>query len=353
MPKQIKILYASSFWFGSDDRGMKDAFRQQPNVLLDEIDADHFVSSRGGPLLKLAYRIIRAKQKYEYNKHIFERLKYFKPDVFFVSKGNFIFPETISNIKKMGIFTACFYPDKSPKAYGAAHSEAMALYDIVFSSKSFHPGIWFSEYGYENECIHVSHGYDKNVHLVEEPATDFSYDVVMIASARPVYAKLLSELMNTGVSEQWKIAIGGSRWHQLMPEKPAKWDYIGEQLGLAYTTWLREGSVVIAPVENEYVLNGVNVAADQVTARTFQIPAAYNFFVHSYSEEAEDLFLGKHEIPFFRNARELHDLLKSYISDASGRRHFREAARSLGVPAFSLDERAGQIISNLKSKIGN
>lgn len=352
MKRKIKILYASSFWFGSDDCGMRNALHRRADVTIDEIDADHYVSTRGDRILQVAYRLIRRKQQHLYNETIIDRVKSRPIDVFFVSKGNYIYPETLDKIKKMGVLIACFYPDKSPKAYGVDHDRAMGLFDVVFSSKSFHPEIWQSEYGYQNECIHVSHGYDKAVHLAETPASAPTHDIVMVANARPIYTKLIQELMNCPRAEEWSVAIGGARWAKYLPERPSRWTLVGEQNGRAYTSWLRRGKVVLAPVENEYELNGKPVHADQVTARTFQIPAAYNFFIHTDSDEARDIFSGRHEIPLFKGATDLHDLISDHLKDDRARKHYCEASRDRGVPEFSLDVRAAQIVDSLRTHLG-
>ena len=66
--------------------------------------------------------------------------------------------------KGRGSVTVNVFPDHSPHAYGRALREAIGEYDLVVSTKPFHPGGWQHVYGYRNTCVCVPHGYDPAMH---------------------------------------------------------------------------------------------------------------------------------------------------------------------------------------------
>src|SRR5262249_32867898 len=138
------------------------------------------------------------------------------------------------------------YPDMSPHAHGEDHRLAVGAYDLVISTKPFHPSLWTSVYGYTNPCHFVPQGYDPALHLVHNPPTGTQFDVVMIATYRKQYGDLIRVVSERLAGDGIKFGIGGNGWQDFAIGED--W-VIGRELkGRSYIEWLRSGKICIAPL---------------------------------------------------------------------------------------------------------
>lgn len=344
----MKILFAGNFWLGSDARSFKDALNRRDEVHLDEIDFDRYVPGPRSLGLRLGYRLLRPLQVRELFDQIRRRARALEPDAIVTFKGSPLTAAFIQELQTEIAPVICIYPDKSPKEFGPRIAEAMGAYELVLSTKLWHPQIWATEYGYTNRCIHLSHGYDPRVHYRAVPATDPDHDIVMIAKWRPLYDRMVKRLMDRLGGQGLIVALGGPEWQNWKHGLPEGWSLIGVHEGNAYTEWMRRGRIVIAPVETEFQVDGHDVHADEVTSRTFQCPAANVFFLHPRTSEAQALFDEQSEVPMFADADDLADKIEHYLAHPEERHAMAAAAHARAVPAYSHDARAGEIVAHLK-----
>ncbi|MEM9060198.1 MAG: glycosyltransferase [Pseudomonadota bacterium] len=349
----MKILYAGHFKSGNSGRSMKDALARKADVEIDEFDLDNFMPKGRSFRTRLAYKLIRPWQMADLRKLLIDRAQYVKPDAIITTKGSAIDAATVRSLQKDVAPVFNRWPDPSPHAFGPVIKEAVGAYDAVFSTKRHHPGMWRSDYGYSNRCFHVAHGYCADLHLYDtdpdESAQD--YDIVSIASGRPEYFKLIKEFHAALGGRKIRVALGGSNWDRYPGGLPEGFENIGERFGRAYTDWLRRGKIVLAPVMTGVKVNGAVKQGDQVTARTYQCAAARVFFIHTRTDEAMELYDEHSEVPMYSDGTELAEKVLHFLDHPDERRSFAKAAFSRGVPAFSHDARAGEILDLMKSVI--
>src|SRR5690606_23573952 len=116
-----------------------------------------------------ANRMLVSFLRRDLKEEILMRCQSFAPDVVVIYKGAMVSLSALRRVRSLGIPLVNIFPDCSPHAFGEPLKEAMGLYDLVISTKPFHPPHWRSTYGYQNCCVCVPHGYDPKVHLWKTP----------------------------------------------------------------------------------------------------------------------------------------------------------------------------------------
>jgi spore maturation protein CgeB len=233
------------------------------------------------------------------------------------------------------------FPDASPHAHGERLKAAVGVYDLVISSKKYHPPIWKSVYGYDNPCIFVPHGYIPSLHLRHAMSENYSHDVVLIATARSEYFNLMRDLVGS-LGPGVRLAICGSGWER-QNMGGLGIDVGPEKHGQAYVEWLRRAKITLSPIQTSVNVGSTVHQGDEVTTRTFQCAAAYTFFIHRRTAEVKTYYDEATEVPMYDNPAELADQIRYYLAHDEKRKTMAAAAHARAVPAYSLDAKAAEI----------
>ena len=343
----MRILFIGESWLGSCARSLKEALSKQPGVVLDEVNEDLLIPKPRARVLRAVNRILRPLHRAELWRHLSSRLERFSPDVVMTYKGHPIDADWVHALRAHGSLTVNVYPDYSPHAYGVEHRKAVGAYDLVISTKPFHPRLWSSVYGYRNRCVFVPQGYDPALHLIPQPIHDARFDVVMVATWRPEYGALLQAFGKVLERQKVTVGIAGNGWAAHRADYPADWVYGGERQGRAYLDWLRQGSIALAPITREVVIEGQRQPGDEDSTRTYELAAAHCFFIHRRTQYAQTLYDESSEVPMFDTAEELGEQVLHYLDRPEARQRMATAAHVRAVPAYSLDARASEIVSIL------
>ena len=169
------------------------------------------------------------------------------------------------------------FPDYSPHAYGRHVQEAIGCYDLIISTKPYHPQLWRSVYGYRNPCVFVPHGYDPGVHYWADPSPAQLYDVALCCTWRLEYHRLMRSFADPLGDESLAIGLAGSGWAAHRDQLPRHWHYVGPRIGRAYGEFLRSAKIAVAPVNREVVIRGIKQPGDEDTTRTYELASAHCF----------------------------------------------------------------------------
>lgn len=346
----MKILFVGESWLGSCARSLKEALLRMPGLELDELNEDLFFPKPRARWLRGLNRMTHAAYRRELAAAVMTKIEEGRPDAVIVYKGNGVRADLVRRIRDSGVFALNVYPDCSPHAHGQKHRVAVGTYDLVISSKAYHPGLWREFYGYENQCVFVPQGYDVNLHLRGSLPSQFDFDVAMVATYRPEYGRLISELAKFPDVSKLKIAIGGYGWHVMKSSLPAHWYLPGAVHGRAYISLLRKAKICVAPLTREVVINGQNQPGDVDTTRSYELAAAHCFFIHRRTDFAQQLY-SANEVPMFDDALELAGHIRDYLPNPALRARMAEAAHLRAVPAYSLDARASAIVNIIADQL--
>ena len=118
--------------------------------------------------------------------------------------------------------------------------------------------------------------------------------------------------------------------------------------GRSYTKFLRHGKIAIAPVQTRVVIAGQRQPGDEDTTRTYELAAAYCFFVHKRTSFARTVYDEASEVPMWNDSEELVSLVMHYLPRESERRAFAAAAHARAVPDYSIPSRALKVLEHVR-----
>jgi hypothetical protein len=349
--KIIRILYIGDAWQGSNARSLREALALQPTVAMHDIGVDAFFPIYRGLPLRLANRVLRGLQRRELRTAVLRTLEESRPDAVVVYKGTGIDAVLVDEMRARGVPVINVFPDYSPHAYGRELQEAMGQYDLIISTKPFHPRLWWTEYGYRNACVCVPHGYDPAVHLWPAASTSHHYDVALCGTWRPEYHRLMRALAEALADGSITVVVAGSGWREHRHELPKHWQFFGTRLARSYGEFLRAARIAIAPVNRQVVVRGHEQPGDEDTARTYELAAAQCFFLHQRTDYVTTVYDERSEVPLWADARELASLVRRWLPDEVGRRAMAKRANLRAVPAYSIPQRAVSVLQHVEALI--
>lgn len=344
----VKILFVGETWCGSSARSLRDALSACKDVQIDDVGEDHYFPRYRGLLLRLANRLLSPWQHRELERAILSGLASGEQEVLVVYKGRCINKELVEIAKARGLLTVNVFPDLSPHVHGHSLRSAIGSYDLVISAKPFHPEGWSGLYGYSNRCVCVPHGYDPAIHLWDEPPLKQPLDVVLAATWREEYGELVQSFAHATSHARLKVGIAGAGWLERRSRLPKEWEFVGPLAGRSYSKWLRQGKIVISPVQTRVVIAGRCQPGDEDTTRTYELAAAYCFFAHKRTPFVQTVYDERREVPMWGDVEELASLVMHYLPREGERRAMAAAAHARAVPHYSIPSRAQQVLDHIR-----
>jgi len=349
--RPIRLLFVGEAWKGSSARSMREALESIEAAAISEVDPGHYFPSYRSVVMRGANRLLRPLQCKELEHRIAQLIQVLSPDVFLAYKGWGISSHVVRRMKAGGVLTVNVFPDYSPHAYGRALSRAIGEYDLVVSTKPFHPGGWQHVYGYRNTCVCVPHGYDPTVHYWPTAPSGQVLDVVLAATWRPEYHRLMLDFATEMRDWSCQVGLAGDGWRARRGEFPPHWSFRHTPTGREYGAFLRSGRIAIAPVQREVVVSGKRQPGDEDTSRTYELAAAQCFFLHRRTDYVQTVFDERTEVALWDDARELAALVRHYLPRDRERRMMAAAAHARAVPEYSVPNRAAQVIAHVRAQL--
>lgn len=347
----IRLLFVGETWKGSSARSLREAMAALPGVDMDDLGEDHYFPTGKSLMVRFANRLMRRWHCTELERDIACKLAVLQPDVLMVYKGSGVSAAAVRWAKQASVFTVNVFPDYSPHAYGAQLKAAMGEYDLVVSTKPFHPAGWGSVYGYRNHCVCVPHGYDPAVHYWSMPPEAQDFDVVLAATWRLQYQTLMQQLGTALDGEPVRVAIIGAGWLERASQLPSHWELASPLQGRAYGEWLRRSRIVIAPVHRDVVIGRVRQPGDEDTTRTYELAAAGCFFLHRRTPYVQSIYDEATEVPMWDDAQELAMLVRKFLPLEAERRAMAARAHARAVPEYSIPKRAEQVLGHVRAAL--
>ncbi|MGI8839005.1 MAG: CgeB family protein [Pyrinomonadaceae bacterium] len=310
-------------WWGSDARALAQAFRGLSHSVLD-IDEEDYISWRPrGTGSKIIRRLFSRVSVNDYNRAVLEQASSSSYDFILSYKGNSLKPETVRQLRQSGKPLYNFYPDVSFQDHGPNIPASLALYDCVFTTKSFHGEREIRQFGIR-DLKHVRHGFDPEVHrpISLSPATAHHYgsDVSFVGCWSPQKEERLLHLLRQ--DEGISIKVYGIGWNHASVEfrrrmgSNLKPGVFGDELSMVYCASKVNLGLLSCSTSDPQV-------CDQTTARTFQIPATKSFMLHEDTSEVRGIFEEDSEVVLFRDNEEMVARIKLALSSPAIRKNIR------------------------------
>ncbi|MCW5583869.1 MAG: glycosyltransferase [Gammaproteobacteria bacterium] len=342
-----RILCIGEEWRGSNASGLFYALSRIgcTTTVINELA---HISLRGSGFLTKAINWgVRSTQIQDFNAHLIKISKSVKPDLVLVYKGSFIEPETIQFWKKFGVPIVNFFPDVSFLAHGKYIPRCISLYDHIFTTKTFAAKDLQTHFSYNPSNVSfIPHGFDPALHRrMDVSDSPFSCEASFIGNYSKHKSLFLGYLK--GVYPQLDLKIWGGTWGQSMTSPlTAVIQNIGV-LGDSYVLALNSSKINIALL-SEAVLGASS--GDQITSRTFHITGCGGFMLHQRTQELLEYFDEGKEMVCFDSMEEMAEKIKYYLLNEQERIKIQEAGYQRAQKAYSLDNRALELLVTLKTR---
>jgi spore maturation protein CgeB len=336
-----KLLVIGGSWHGSNCTGLARGFRALGHAV-ELIACDQFLPKVDRSVVRRGLqRLLTPVYIKQFNLEIVSAFERLRPDIVVVFKGNYVQPEALAQIRTSGAWLVNFFPDNSFMTHACVDTAIFRYFDHIFTTKRFGIEDFNRKLGL-TQVSFLPHGYDPHVH---RPFTDqdlishWACDVSFIGTWSPHKERLLSALhrkLNPG-----QLRIWGGYWEKC--KSPAMHDCIvGEaMLGDLYALAISASKI------NLGLLSEKRAGAsddDQITSRTFHIPASGGFLLHERTDEVAEYFVEGAEMACFSSDDELVDKVEYYLSNDVERKRIAHAGYERCIAENSLTHRAQAIL---------
>ena len=337
----MKILCVGPTWRGSNAGGLFKAFLRLGHQVQIVDEYYHIPLDAKSLKAKIISRLSRNTFIGEFNDRIRDAFIAFQPDLVLIYKGAFVRPETVTDVKKTGTPIINFFPDVSMFAHGKLLPQTMNLYDFVFTTKTFGLTDLREKFGYTTAAF-IPHGFDPDIHRpIKSADNPFVCDVSFIGTWSPKKEAVISELVNS----RYSLKVWGNQWEKTTTEAIRPTLENKELLGDLYVMAI-SGTAVNLGILSEARIGSSN--GDQITSRTFHIPAAGGFMLHERTDEVQQCFEESEEMACYGDTDELREKIKYYIEHPDERRRIAERGYERALRDHSLDARAKEVLSILR-----
>lgn len=272
-----------------------------------------------------------------------------KPDIFFIIKGETIYPETLSCIKnEMKI--PCFiyqwdcpfysYADRPVDTYRKKNfADGMHLYDHIFSHDPYYVD-QIKTMGAKSVSylpLATDPNLYRDIEVSGEERRGYDFDVCFVGSPFPNRIDILNSL------REFKLGVfgdGWKMWHALHLKKTPDY-YKGKAAG-EKALKLYASSKIILNIHGPEAKYGVNT-------RTFDISACGAFELADYRPEMDKLFKPGEEIVYYRDADELKRLVRFYLENPEKRRAIIEKGKSRVLSSHTWSHRMREVVEHFPS----
>lgn len=343
----LRILAIGEAWQGSNSYAFFRSFRRSGHSVSILTVEGYAAAGWTSTPLRLLRRLATPLAVRDFTAAIERETRWLRPHLLFVFKGHMVEPRAIRFVQKSGGVAINFWPDVSVMAHGALIPQALRVYDWVFTTKTFGVADMERQLGVKAASF-IPHAFDPETHqpmrLAADDAALYNSDASFIGTWSPKKEVMLAHLARTNPG--LRLRVWGAQWRN------AKAAFAPGTLTDQYVLGAEYAKAICASKINIAILSEVRAGAssgDQITSRTFHIPAAGGFMLHERTEEVKEYFVEGQECAMFEGADELADKVRYYLSHETERERIALAGRQrCFTSGYSADDRARIILAKAR-----
>lgn len=297
---------------------------------------------RGGPLLRrIRQRTLWGRSVRKLNQDLLLFASHHRPEVAWLDKPLYVWPETIRQLRRMGVFTIHFTIDNpfgSREDPGWRHIvEAIPEYNLHLVQREINLSDYHSAGAQKVMLMRTA--YEPTIHF--PPHSDWSdaeqtNDVVFIGAPYDERPRFLTDL--------WKIhgiktkIWGAPSWESVLPSEPRQAMWQGHELWNAdYRQAIWHSRICLAFVTHSN--------HDDVAHKSFEIAASGGFLLAEDTPAHRHVFKDGEEAVFFKSVDDCAAMIRKYLSDSNARMRVAKAACSRALESgYSNDARIAPIL---------
>jgi spore maturation protein CgeB len=345
------ILFLGADWWGSDSRALAVAFRKLGHAVVEVNSENYYPPHWSSTPLRILRRGCEGLFARDFNRAIQRHLANRAIDFMLVFKGRHVHPRTVREARACGLPAYCFYPDVSFLDHGPHIWACLPHYDCVFTTKTFHlqdPQVKARVM----DLRLVSHGFDPDVHrplrLSPRGQAAYACDVSFVGCWSPKKEQILNRLLDQcpGID----LRVWGPGWTRATGPVRDRWQgrgAYGDELSAIYCSSRINLALLSEP-------GGGTSVGDQVTARTWQIPASGSFMLHEETAELKRYFTPGTETGTFRSPEELAARVRWFLDNEAARNQIALAGyRRCVEQGYTYLPAAEAILAYHQSRLGS
>lgn len=332
-------LMVGEFHHGSAAGGLSEGFRALGWNVADVDLFDYFVIARSRAI-RTANRVLEWAFAQAFNAAILTAAEQNRVKIVIFTKGSYVTRATLQALRARGVFTVNYYTDFH-FGYRDVAPSTFALYDLMATTKSFQIEPLAAMIGRERVAF-VHQGYAPAAHRRRAPPNaprEYLWDIAYSGTASPHKLDWLVEVAARFSNR--RLIIVGDRWTTLAAGTPLAPFVLGHALSGDYYAGVIEQSRINLAVH--FGRDAQMGWQDNVSTRTFEIPACGGFMLHIDNEEVRTLYDVPAEIDVFADLDELCGKIAHYIDRPELREPMIERAHARAVPAYSMHTRAVEL----------
>jgi spore maturation protein CgeB len=337
----MSIIITPEFWLGATARAIAEGLRMQGEIV-SEVDISRYLIATDGMLLRIASRALLGASMAAYNRALLRTAEAERADMLFAVKGLGIRSGTIKRAAEMGMITVIYYPDPH-FSYPLLDPAIIELADLVCTTKRYQLETLDRMRG-PGRSLLVQHGYSPAAHrpLVPDLEEDgYAYDICYAGNPSPAKLEWLIPIAEAFSDK--RIIIAGHRWRDLARGTVLE-PFIAERPFVAQSlAWLHQHSRINIAVHSGLLKNASS--EDDVSTRTFEIPACRGFMLHVDNSEVRSLFEVPSQIDTFSTPEDMCEKIGFYLDRPDLRASMIDRAFARAVPAYSYHARAAEILT--------
>lgn len=349
-PTELRILVVRENWLGCTGLSAFDAFLRTGAWVDSCTESEYIPLKWRNVVMKGVGKLGRSLAVCEFNDDLVRLTRRIRPHLFFAVMGPWVSAGSLEAMHRLGVTRFCFYPDVSVFTHGRYLPHAMPHYDWVFTTKSFGIADMRDKLGITNSS-YLPHAYDPLVHFPRTPSEEdkrrFQCDVSFIGSWSKKKESILESLLK--LRPNLNLKIWGNRWFNLARESPLRKCTTFEPAdGIGYATAISCSKVNLGLL-HEAVFGASS--GDQITSRTFHIPACGGFMLHERTHDLQQIFKEGENCECFGSPEELALKIESALSDRPRRESIAKRGRELVQASHSWDHRVQTILGHLRQQL--
>ncbi len=335
------IVIAAESWFGSTTFGLSQGFRRLAWEVAEVSTSTSFIQSRS-LTARIIGRLSKPINTALYNRQILEVVEQLDAQVLLTVKGCNIKPETLKTLASRGVKTINYYPDFR-FSYDGVDVSTFPLYSSFITTKSFQVEA-LSKMMDKRKVHFLHHGYCPDVHYPSEKSLlkeDDVPDVLYVGTYTVHKEKLFTDVIKA--CPEIRFRIYGNGWNHSKCSEILKPCLANRPIyAMNYSQLVKASKVNIA-----IHMGAVDETSwqDQVSTRSFELPACKGFMLHVDNAEIRQLYDVGQEIDVFSSVDDLCEKIRFYLANEQLRMQMIERAYLRCVPAYSYDQRAVEIVS--------
>ena len=240
------------------------------------------------------------------SKILLQEAQRFKPDVIWIDGGFLVSRKVLKLLAELNIILIHYTPDSllSPGMSNLCFQQAISSYDYLVTTKKQDVDLYKKHQ--PKKLIMSQQGFDPDIHshshLTQNEIIRFSCDVVFIGHCM---ADRLSYMEYLVKELDIDIKIFGTGWNHGNVSPKLQQLFHGPAVDMNYSRAISGSKIALGFLNHD--------SKDQITTRSFEIPAAGGFFLAERTDQHIELLAESKEAAYFSSKEELVNKIKYYL----------------------------------------